>query len=407
MIAVCYSSLVLLLTVLVIDHSFLPSAESLELPPRRNEKVIKAVESNLLGLFGLKSRPVPGRRTPIPGYMLDLYKRLDGDPEFISPYAQAKGKGIVSANTVRSFYHDDVETGSDCDERTCVRIWFNVSTIPDGEIMAASELRVFKDVYDVVAATPTEQAKKDGQNNIKKNHYKHRLEIHEIMQAPSKDSECIARLIDTKIVDTRNSSWESFDVHPAVLKWKKRPSYNYGIEVRIVSDSPSISTTSHVRLRRSTDIDEQQWQIQRPLLVTYTDDGRGPKSRTSRSANSRRRKARKRRRRKKKGNKNECKRHVLYVDFGDVGWNDWIVAPPGYNAYFCRGECPFPMGQHLNSTHHAVMQTLVHSVDPTAVPKACCVPSDLSAISMLYLDELDKVVLKNYQDMVVEGCGCR
>lgn len=34
-----------------------------------------------------------------------------------------------------------------------------------------------------------------------------------------------------------------------------------------------------------------------------------------------------------------------------------------------------------------------------------CVPTELSAISMLYLDENEKVVLKNYQDMVVEGCG--
>jgi len=85
----------------------------------------------------------------------------------------------------------------------------------------------------------------------------------------------------------------------------------------------------------------------------------------------------------------------------------WIVAPDGYNAYYCQGDCNFPLAHHLNSTNHAIVQTLVNSVDPTAVPKACCVPTELSAISMLYLDEWDKVVLKNYQDMVVEACGCR
>ncbi len=26
-----------------------------------------------------------------------------------------------------------------------------------------------------------------------------------------------------------------------------------------------------------------------------------------------------------------CKRHPLNVDFAEVGWNDWIVAPPGIN----------------------------------------------------------------------------
>ena len=90
-----------------------------------------------------------------------------------------------------------------------------------------------------------------------------------------------------------------------------------------------------------------------------------------------------------------------------VGWHDWIVAPPGFNAHFCSGECTFPLQDHMNATNHAIVQTLVNSVNPSAVPRACCVPTELSPISMLYLDEYDKVVLKNYENMVIEGCGCR
>ena len=83
-----------------------------------------------------------------------------------------------------------------------------------------------------------------------------------------------------------------------------------------------------------------------------------------------------------------------YVDFAEVGWNDWIVAPPGYNAQVCHGDCPFPLADHLNATNHAIVQTMVNSVDPSAVPRSCCVPTELSPISMLYLDEYEKVVLK-------------
>uniref|UniRef100_A0A4W5Q338 Bone morphogenetic protein 16 n=1 Tax=Hucho hucho TaxID=62062 RepID=A0A4W5Q338_9TELE len=101
-----------------------------------------------------------------------------------------------------------------------------------------------------------------------------------------------------------------------------------------------------------------------------------------------------------------CRRHPLYVDFKDVGWNKWIVAPSGYDAFFCLGECRFPLTHHMNSSSHAMVQTLVNSVNG-AVPRACCVPTALSPIAMLYLDPQDRVVLKNYQDMVVEGCGCR
>ena len=105
----------------------------------------------------------------------------------------------------------------------------------------------------------------------------------------------------------------------------------------------------------------------------------------------------------------QCRRHNLNINFSDVGWSDWIVAPQGYNAFYCHGNCPFPIPEHLNGTNHAIVQTLVNSMrkNGNGVPKACCVPTELSSISMLYVDAYERVVLKNYQDMVVLGCGCR
>ncbi|XP_061580274.1 protein DVR-1 [Cololabis saira] len=104
---------------------------------------------------------------------------------------------------------------------------------------------------------------------------------------------------------------------------------------------------------------------------------------------------------------NVCKARRLYMDFRDVGWQDWIIAPQGYMANYCHGECPFPLSESLNGTNHAILQTLVHSLDPRATPQPCCVPVRLSPISMLYYDNNDNVVLRHYQDMVVDECGCR
>ncbi|XP_061649088.1 protein DVR-1 [Phyllopteryx taeniolatus] len=104
---------------------------------------------------------------------------------------------------------------------------------------------------------------------------------------------------------------------------------------------------------------------------------------------------------------NVCKARRLYVDFKDVGWQDWIIAPQGYVANYCHGECPFPLSDRLNSTNHAILQTLVHSLDPDGTPQPCCVPVRFSPISMLYYDNNDNVVLRHYQDMVVDECGCR
>ncbi|XP_068592784.1 protein DVR-1 [Cebidichthys violaceus] len=104
---------------------------------------------------------------------------------------------------------------------------------------------------------------------------------------------------------------------------------------------------------------------------------------------------------------NVCKARRLYIDFKDVGWQDWIIAPQGYMANYCHGECPFPLSESLNGTNHAILQTLVHSLDPEVTPQPCCVPVRLSPISMLYYDNNDNVVLRHYQDMVVDECGCR
>ncbi|KAK2840081.1 hypothetical protein Q5P01_013821 [Channa striata] len=104
---------------------------------------------------------------------------------------------------------------------------------------------------------------------------------------------------------------------------------------------------------------------------------------------------------------NVCKPRSLYIDFRDVGWQDWIIAPQGYMANYCHGECPFPLSERLNGTNHAMLQTLVHSLDPHGTPQPCCVPIRLSPISMLYYDNNDNVVLRHYQDMVVDECGCR
>uniref|UniRef100_A0A8C0HDS0 TGF-beta family profile domain-containing protein n=1 Tax=Chelonoidis abingdonii TaxID=106734 RepID=A0A8C0HDS0_CHEAB len=104
---------------------------------------------------------------------------------------------------------------------------------------------------------------------------------------------------------------------------------------------------------------------------------------------------------------NLCKPRRLYISFNDVGWENWIIAPQGYMANYCLGECPFPLTAELNSTNHAILQTMVHSLDPEGTPQPCCVPVRLSPISILYYDNHDNVVLRHYEDMVVDECGCR
>lgn len=279
-------------------------------------------------------------------------------------------------------------------EANAIRLQFDVDSIPAGEMLKAAELRLFRSAKTEECESEEENRCPSGGSSSWKQRRKQQVLVHDIMRPGSNSAEAILRLLDSRTVDIRTDGWESFDVLPALQRWKESPGRNYGLYIEIRNtNKDSVAEAQHFRLKRK----RRSAGAEEPVLVTYTDDGKSRK-RSKRAAE---------RKHKRKGRRDNCRRQSLYVDFSDVGWNDWIVAPPGYHAYYCHGDCPFPLPDHLNTTNHAIVQTLVNSVNPSAVPRACCVPTELSSISMLYIDEYDKVVLKNYHDMVVEACGCR
>ncbi|KAG7466185.1 hypothetical protein MATL_G00162110 [Megalops atlanticus] len=355
----------------------------------QSHELLRDFEATLLHMFGLQRRPRPSRSAVVPQYLLDLYRLQSGEAEEAGAQDttfEYPERSTSRANTVRGFHHEEhmeqVTDGPE-DGDAPLRFIFNLSSIPQDELLSSAELRLYR-----------RQVHEAGEQS----EGLHRINVYEVLKPP-RPGQLITRLLDTRLVHHNTSSWESFDVSPAVLRWTRDRLPNHGLAVEVLHlNSTPRQQGRHVRVSRSLhQALGEDWDQVRPLLVTFGHDGKGHPL-TRRAKRSAKQRGRKRNR--------NCRRHALYVDFSDVGWNDWIVAPPGYQAFYCHGECPFPLADHLNSTNHAIVQTLVNSVN-TNIPKACCVPTELSAISMLYLDEHDKVVLKNYQEMVVEGCGCR
>lgn len=426
-------------------------------------EMIKVLESRLLSIFGLKKRPRPSGNARIPEFMVELYrtqnlvqldeKRQSGSSpkrRALATHQLHQGHSLhaATANTVRSFAAaapPESPLVEHYDNSKELYLWFNVTSLPSDELLRAAELRVFRlrrragcGVPRGVDASRNQTAAADSHlrpSNHPNPHRKNKLsratgvylQVYDVIRPTERlnrvipganqsahvpndfvETEPLVRLIDTRVIDTEHVGWESFDVLPAIRRWRSRPSQNHGLLLRLAHSNGKTVSFRNGRndagKTRSIErcfggIGDASSSIdRRPLLVTYSDDNRdGSLSRAKRTIKKNRRKNR----------RSNCRRHPLYVDFNDVGWNDWIVAPSGYHAYFCQGDCPFPLADNLNSTNHAIVQTLVNSANPALVPRACCVPTDLSPISMLYNDEYDKVVLKNYQDMVVEGCGCR
>ncbi|KFZ51009.1 Bone morphogenetic protein 8B, partial [Antrostomus carolinensis] len=221
-------------------------------------------------------------------------------------------------------------------------------------------------------------------------------------------------LLDVQDLRAGTEGWLVFDVTAASNHWLVDRKYNLGLRLYVeTDDGHSIDPGSAGLLGRRGPRSKQ------PFMVTFFRASPSP-TRVSRAAKPPRRRQHKKTNDLPHPNKlpgifddvhatdgrQVCRRHELYVSFQDLGWLDWVIAPQGYSAYYCEGECAFPLDSCMNATNHAILQSLVHLMKPEAVPKACCAPTKLSATSVLYYDSNNNVILKKHRNMVVKSCGC-
>ncbi|XP_078397397.1 growth/differentiation factor 6-A [Cetorhinus maximus] len=343
-------------------------------------------------------------------YMLSLYSSL----------SESERKGLNSslvrartrANMVTSFA-DQGTDGTSVGKKQ--RYLFDISNLPSTGELVGGELRIFSKFPANLQAA------------LSRGGSLYRI----LLQAcPGRGSRPAKRL-DSRtvdILDAGSSRWQVFDVWD-LLK-SHVPASPLCLEVEIVSgDSQEVLDPRLWGFNRS-DLQPQE----KALLVAFSNTrrkenlfreirdrikslggGAGSPPAGRHGANATRGRRRRRRtafasrasRGSGKRARSRCSRKPLHVNFKELGWDDWIIAPLDYEAYHCEGLCDFPLRSHLEPTNHAIIQTLMNSMDPEATPPSCCVPAKLSPISILYIDSGNNVVYKQYEDMVVESCGCR
>jgi len=338
----------------------------------------------------------------IPEELRRLYELQNG-LKFPTSHIRKKGTYLTSANTVRSFTHvGGLHTEPKCTLLT-VKVFPPESPI-DQRFQSPHKIRL-----KFVPQIPEEETFQHAELVLKRDEPIRPKRVQVLVEdilTPGRKGRYgpTKRVIDSKAVNLAKNSTVKLDLTDAVKRWIKNPNENYGVLVTILEPSGTKSSEHNIRIKRSYDDDDITWIDNQPLLYTYTDDKKNPESNIRNLAQRIRRGKRAVRKGIKK--KEECRRHRMYVDFERVDWGDWILAPEGYEAFYCHGECPFPLADHLNTTNHAIVQTLMNSNLP-AVPNACCVPTELSPISLLYNDHANKqVTLKVYKEMSVVGCGC-
>uniref|UniRef100_A0A8C2DBS2 Bone morphogenetic protein 10, like n=1 Tax=Cyprinus carpio TaxID=7962 RepID=A0A8C2DBS2_CYPCA len=335
--------------------------------------------------------PRPRPRTEPPEYMLELYERFTSDRS-----------AAPSANIVRSFRSE--EHTSHGESLRTHRLLFNIS-VPRHERVVSAELRLH-----VLLKTDSQQRTGAGW----------RVSVFEGRY--ERDP------LASKHVHRRESGWEVFDMTNAVQHWRKINTVTPSLEIRIENLQAFRNTNDWPVL--DLDVDGNPDGKHEPALIVFSDDTsdihQEARSELKRKENQHWRDESEGQdealltqtrsnliyddgpRVRRSAKRENCRKAEMYVDFKDIGWDSFVLAPSGYQAFTCRGACNYPLTREVTPTKHAIVQTLLNLKSPQRAAQACCVPTELKPISLLYENENGVVVLNNkYEGMVVKECGCR
>ncbi|XP_061024504.1 bone morphogenetic protein 10 [Eubalaena glacialis] len=370
--------------------------------------LLQSMKKEFLKTLNLSDIPMQdAAKVDPPEYMLELYNKFATDRT-----------SIPSANIIRSFKNEDLfSQPASFNGLRKYPLLFNVS-IPHHEEVIMAELRLYTLVQ-------RDRMIYEGVDR--------KITIFEVLESKGdrEGERSMLVLVSGEIYGT-NSEWETFDVTDAIRHWQKSGLSTHQLEVHIESKHEMEDAG-----RGQLEIDTSARNKHVPLLVVFSDDQSSEKERkeelnemiaheqlpemdnlglegySSGPGEEALLQMRSniiydstaRIRRNAKGN--YCKRTPLYIDFKEIGWDSWIIAPPGYEAYECRGVCNYPLAEHLTPTKHAIIQALVHLKNSQKASKACCVPTKLEPISILYLDKGVVTYKFKYEGMAVSECGCR
>ncbi|CAN9502736.1 unnamed protein product [Ophioblennius macclurei] len=345
-------------------------------------EVRSAAIKRLLEVFGMEDPPdIHGHKQP-PQYMLDLYNTV-ADVNGVT-----RDPDLLEGNIVRSFF--------DKSRSEQVEFRFNLSSVARTEKVLVAELHLFK-------------LRPQSTQTFNRHHFC-QVSIYQHSNSSQKQ-----KLLASRLMPVHSTGWEVFHITEAVSSWMMDEGGNINLQVVVQNLGGGHMDKKLVRFASG----RSHHQSKQPMMVLFTDDGRRstiqkssevndtasslpqapPPSRSARSLASLEKDG--------GGGSTHCQRRPLFVDFEEIGWSDWIVSPKGYNAYYCKGFCSFPLGQSMVATNHATVQSIINALKLVeGVDMPCCVPDELFSISLLYFDEDENVVLKQYNDMVVGTCGC-
>jgi inhibin beta len=222
----------------------------------------------------------------------------------------------------------------------------------------------------------------------------------------------------SKQINLNQLGWQKFDVSATIRKWYAE---NSGDRLRLIVDCSGCGDRIQVHLftnlnynkkhknhknflSKSVEREKERepepepegrsFDVNQPFLVVFTDPNVMKRVRRRALDCS-------------GALKTQCCKERFYVSFKQLGWDDWIIAPQGYYANYCRGDC----GGH-HRTPDTFLTYYTHVIEEYRKSEKlngmqpCCAPLKFSSMSLIYFGPDSKIIKRDLPKMVVDECGC-
>lgn len=92
------------------------------------------------------------------------------------------------------------------------------------------------------------------------------------------------------------------------------------------------------------------------------------------------------------------------IDFKEIGWANFMIQPKILKAGKCAGSCIL-----VAKTEASVYTYLYQNLYGSGGQKMdlCCVPATFCSVPLMFYNKVDDVVIKVYDDLIVDYCECR
>ncbi|CAG9861788.1 unnamed protein product [Phyllotreta striolata] len=196
-------------------------------------------------------------------------------------------------------------------------------------------------------------------------------------------------------LDESRPGWQKIDLTETVRQWLKE---NDEAKLRLFVDC-SCCSNWQVHLfnddddKRPHNINNNNNNNNRPFLVIHTDPSAAKRVRRRAIDCS-------------EDSGNQCCKQRFYVSFKALGWDDWVIAPQGYYANYCRGDCSHHRTPDTYVTYHTHVIEEVRKTQHLSGMTPCCAPLKFSSMSLIYYGPDSTIIKRDLPKMVVDECGC-